>query len=316
MLGVGSSGARLDPDTESLVTRRGSQEASSYRVDSRPAHGDPSAPPLMARRALARYLELPADFPPAVKKLARRLTASAASPQERAYALQDNMRLLYDYDTSVPPGHSHDALARFLFERRAGYCEQFAGTYAAMARSVGLPARVAVGFTPGSYEVDSDRGMPVPHAHAWPEVYLDGAGWVAFEPTPGRVPTIESGGRNGGSGPGRPRPGRRPGAVGPAAGPRRPRRGRGRRAGRASRQAPVRLVVAGRVRGRSGGGPVPGGKAAGAPGPAFGAPGGPRRLAGGTRPLGRDGAAARPGGDAAGVRRPRRGHPPPEWRVP
>jgi hypothetical protein len=157
----------------------------------------------MTRAELARYLELPGDFPPAVKKLARRLTASAASPQEQAYALQDNMRLLYDYDTSVPPGHSHDALARFLFERRAGYCEQFAGAYAAMARSVGLPARVAVGFIPGSYDVGSDLWhVRSRDAHAWPEVYIEGAGWTAFEPTPGRVPTIEGdrGNRDGGSG--------------------------------------------------------------------------------------------------------------------
>jgi transglutaminase-like putative cysteine protease len=199
VLGVGSSGARLDPDTESLVTRRGSQDASSYHVDSRPAHGDPIAGAVMAPTDLARYLDLPGDFPPAVEKLARRLTASASSPQERAYALQDNMRLLYDYDTSVPPGHSHDALARFLFERRAGYCEQFAGAYAAMARSVGLPARVAVGFIPGSYEVASDLWhVRSRDAHAWPEVYLEGSGWTAFEPTPGRVPTIEGGGRDGG----------------------------------------------------------------------------------------------------------------------
>src|SRR5690606_19777157 len=74
-------------------------------------------------------------------------------------------------------------------------CEQFAGAFAAMARSIGLPARVAVGFTQGETDPAEDGLYVVrgEHAHAWPEVYLAGAGWVAFEPTPGRgMPFAES----------------------------------------------------------------------------------------------------------------------------
>ena len=67
-----------------------------------------------------------------------------------------------------------------------GYCEQFAGSYAAMARAVGLPSRVAVGFTPGSLGADGRYHVTDREAHAWPEVYVTGYGWVAFEPTPGR----------------------------------------------------------------------------------------------------------------------------------
>jgi len=68
---------------------------------------------------------------------------------------------------------------------RRGYCEQFAGTFAALARAVGLPSRVAVGFTPGVAENGTYvvRGR---NAHAWPEVWFDRLGWVSFEPTPGR----------------------------------------------------------------------------------------------------------------------------------
>ncbi len=68
---------------------------------------------------------------------------------------------------------------------RRGYCEQFAGTYAAFARSIGLPARVAVGFTPGEL-TDGVYVVRGQHAHAWPEVWFEGIGWVPFEPTPGR----------------------------------------------------------------------------------------------------------------------------------
>jgi hypothetical protein len=88
----------------------------------------------------------------------------------------------------VPPGHSTSAIEEFLFQTKRGYCEQFAGTYAAMARAIGIPARVAVGFTPGDQSVGNPtlyhvRGL---HAHAWPEVYIGDQGWVLFEPTPGR----------------------------------------------------------------------------------------------------------------------------------
>ncbi|MEZ5228053.1 MAG: transglutaminase-like domain-containing protein [Acidimicrobiales bacterium] len=80
-----------------------------------------------------------------------------------------------------------DPIEQFLAER-IGFCQQFSGTFAAMARSLGIPARVAVGFTwgdpvdgkPNTYRVTGR------HAHAWPEVYFEGFGWVAFEPTPGR----------------------------------------------------------------------------------------------------------------------------------
>jgi Transglutaminase-like superfamily len=90
----------------------------------------------------------------------------------------------------VGAGHSNEALLQFLFETRRGYCEQFSAAFAALARSVGLPARVAVGFTPGVQD-DNDptlfrvRGV---HAHAWPEVYLGEYGWVPFEPTITRGP--------------------------------------------------------------------------------------------------------------------------------
>ncbi len=99
-------------------------------------------------------------------------------------ALQDFFRNNFTYDLSVRAGHGEDAIESFLKDRR-GYCEQFAGTYAAFARSIGLPARVAVGFTPGEL-TDGVYVVRGQYAHAWPEVWFDGVGWVPFEPTPGR----------------------------------------------------------------------------------------------------------------------------------
>lgn len=134
-----------------------------------------------------RYLALPEDFSPAVVERARQVTETATNPYEQARQLQDYLRG-FEYDLEIGPGHDDNALETFLFETQRGYCEQFAGAFAAMARVLGLPSRVAVGFTQGEPDpVQPDlyrvRGE---HAHAWPEVYLSGAGWVAFEPTPGR----------------------------------------------------------------------------------------------------------------------------------
>jgi hypothetical protein len=94
----------------------------------------------------------------------------------------------FQYSTDVQSGAGEDALATFLAER-VGYCEQFAATMALMARSLGIPARVVVGFTQGRPEVDQwvVRGTD---AHAWPELWMGAAGWVRFEPTPGAPTTI------------------------------------------------------------------------------------------------------------------------------
>ena len=136
-----------------------------------------------------RYLELPDDFPGRVADLASDIVAGAETPYAQALALQDSFRDgSFTYSLAVQPGQSTSAIEAFLFETRIGYCEQFAGTYAAMARSVGLPSRVAVGFTPGQPDPLTPGRYVVrgENAHAWPEVYLAGIGWVAFEPTPGR----------------------------------------------------------------------------------------------------------------------------------
>ncbi len=141
------------------------------------------------------YLNLPLDLPERVRTEAEAVVAGLDSRYDQARALQDFFQSeRFTYSTEVPEGHGNDALVAFL-DSGAGYCEQFAGTYAAMARAVGLPARVAVGFTPGDADAEDPtfhrvRGV---HAHAWPEVYFSGIGWVPFEPTKGRgIPGAES----------------------------------------------------------------------------------------------------------------------------
>ena len=138
-----------------------------------------------------RYLGLPDDFSDRIRQQAVDIVEAdgAETPYEKALALQNFFRdpALFSYSLDVSDGHRTDRIEDFLFEVRVGYCEQFAGSYAAMARSIGLPSRVAVGFTPGEWD-ESIEAFRVTgkHAHAWPEVWIDGSGWTRFEPTPGR----------------------------------------------------------------------------------------------------------------------------------
>lgn len=135
----------------------------------------------------ARYLELPADYSPLARQTAQAQTAGITSQYGKALALQNYFRDNFTYDLDVAKGHDIRRLEDFLAVQR-GYCEQFAGTFASMARSIGLPSRVATGFTWGDVDPENPNRYIVrgTHAHAWPEVYIEGAGWLAFEPTPGR----------------------------------------------------------------------------------------------------------------------------------
>ena len=131
------------------------------------------------------YYDLPKSVPSEVRDLAQQITAGATTPYDKARALQDYFRTNFTYSTHVQRGHSNDAMLNFL-RIKEGYCEQFSGTFAAMARSVDLPTRVMVGFTPGILRADGLYHVAGRHAHAWDEVWFDGFGWVSFDPTPGR----------------------------------------------------------------------------------------------------------------------------------
>ena len=138
---------------------------------------------------------MPADIPAEVIEQAFAVTAGATTPYDKALALQNWFRNEFTYDLNVQSGHSDDAILSFLRIRR-GYCEQFAGTFGVMARAIGLPSRVAVGFTKGELKRDGLYHVYGRNAHAWPEVWFDGVGWVLFEPTPGRgAPGSEGGHR-------------------------------------------------------------------------------------------------------------------------
>ena len=131
-------------------------------------------------------VQLPANVPGQVRQLAADIVEreNAQTPFEQALAVQSELRS-WQYSVQPPQGHGGQAMLTFI-TNRIGYCEQYAGTMAVMLRSLGLPARVAVGYTPGTL-VDGDANsftVTNANAHAWVEVLFDGLGWIAFEPTP------------------------------------------------------------------------------------------------------------------------------------
>lgn len=149
-----------------------------------------------AGRVSEIFTDIPDDLPPVVRELAVEVTGSEQTKFEKAVALQDWFREEFDYSLDEVQGSGYDALEQFLGEGdngRSGYCEQFASAMAIMARVLGIPARVAIGFLNPTQTGASTYVYTARDLHAWPELYFDGAGWVRFEPTPasrsGEVPS-------------------------------------------------------------------------------------------------------------------------------
>ena len=132
------------------------------------------------------YLQLPQTLPERVKTLARSATAGATNPYDQASQIESYLRTL-TYDLKVPlVAADRDLVDAFLFDLRRGYCDYFASAFVVMARSVGLPARLAVGYASGQVVAPGVWEVSAADAHSWPEVYFEGVGWAPFEPTPAR----------------------------------------------------------------------------------------------------------------------------------
>jgi hypothetical protein len=118
--------------------------------------------------------------------LARRLTAGSPTTYDAVKAIEIHLQSSYDYDEDVQVAAV--PLRAFLFRGRAGYCEQFSGAMALMLRMLGIPARVAAGFSPGRPDGPDRYVVRDREAHSWVEVYFTGIGWVPFDPTPAVAP--------------------------------------------------------------------------------------------------------------------------------
>ena len=128
---------------------------------------------------------VPDGLSPGVAELTAEVVAGAETAGQKALAIQEFLRSsAFAYSLDAPPSIATDAISSFLLEARAGYCVHFAAGMITMARIEGIPARMAVGFAPGERLEDGTFEVTSHDAHAWPELFLDGLGWVPFEPTP------------------------------------------------------------------------------------------------------------------------------------
>ena len=134
---------------------------------------------------LDRYLQLPEDFSSEIADLAAEIVEEFDNPYDQAYAITHYLRLNIAYSQiidAVPSGE--DPIAWFLFNTQEGFCNYYATAEVLMLRSLGIPARLVVGYAEGEYDKPTNTYTVLERdSHAWPEVYFVDYGWVIFEPT-------------------------------------------------------------------------------------------------------------------------------------
>ncbi|MFE0380237.1 transglutaminaseTgpA domain-containing protein [Streptomyces inhibens] len=204
---------RFEAEGRTLVGDRGQNTRGlQYQVESlqvRPTSRQLATAPAPPADLLREYTKIPDSLPPVVRTTARQVTHGAPTAYAKAVKLQDWFALYggFSYNTDVRAGSGSGAIARFL-RQKEGFCVHFSFSMAAMARTLGIPARVAVGFTPGTKQPDGTTSVSLKDAHAWPELYFQGIGWTRFEPTPtrGSIPDYAYPDTSGPADPGRPTP--------------------------------------------------------------------------------------------------------------
>ena len=165
------------------------QEASSFLA----VQGDLTVPPFNDRnrdavlRQLFGFDDDLAAYEPLYRQ-ARAVVGRPRNPYGAVIALEAWFRTGdFTYDETPPVVNGAPPLVSFVTTTKRGYCQHFAGAMALMLRYLGIPARVAAGFTTGLYEADSEEWtVSDTNAHTWVEVWFDGYGWLPFDPTPGR----------------------------------------------------------------------------------------------------------------------------------
>lgn len=145
--------------------------------------------------SLEPYVQLPDDLPQSIAETAQQVAGGEPDEYAQALALQAYFQDgSFRYSEEAPVAEDYDGngmavVAEFL-KKKAGYCVHFSSAMAVMARSLGIPSRIVVGYAPGQVVSNDDAGRRVYQVttddlHAWPQLYFSDVGWVSFEPTPG-----------------------------------------------------------------------------------------------------------------------------------
>ena len=181
--GTATLDGELDAGAEYHVT--------SVRVQPTPAQlAAATFPPDAQDNPATSLASVPTDVAAGIRAIAERWTEGATNDYQRVLAIQDHLsdESEFTYDTSVPPRDDSYTLLEFLTTTKRGFCQQFASAMAVMLRTMGFPSRVAIGYTPGQQDPDTDAyHVTTNQLHSWVEVLFPTYGWLAFEPTPGRT---------------------------------------------------------------------------------------------------------------------------------
>lgn len=135
---------------------------------------------------IQRYLNLPDDFPQSVTNLAGELVNDEETVYDKVRVITSYLRNEITYENEIPKApEGENVIEWFLFTHKAGFCNYYATSEVLMLRSVGIPARMVVGFAEGEVDEEKDNlyHVRMNDYHAWPEVYFPEIGWVPFEPT-------------------------------------------------------------------------------------------------------------------------------------
>ncbi len=186
--------ARYDPASEAVVLPGLTSQGLTYDVTSRLVVPTPLSLDAVTNMGGPNVdTRLPSDLSPVIGQLARQWSADAATPYRKVLAIQGVLRS-WTYDLRVAAPKTANDLVYFLTTGKRGYCQQFAGAMAVLLRALGYSARVAVGFLPGTYDVNTRAwDVSTNDYHAWVQVLFPGYGWLSFDPTPTKFrsnPTI------------------------------------------------------------------------------------------------------------------------------
>jgi transglutaminase-like putative cysteine protease len=130
------------------------------------------------------YLQLPNNITARTIQLAKQITDGLDNPYDKAIAVTNYLRTNIQYSQTIPdPPANQEIIDWFLFDLRQGFCNYYATAEVILLRAVGIPARWSVGYAEGQAQQDGSFIVRQRDAHAWPEVYFPGYGWVEFEPT-------------------------------------------------------------------------------------------------------------------------------------
>jgi len=133
-----------------------------------------------------KYLQLPETITDRTYKLANEITKNLESDYLKAKAIEEYLNSSFSYTLNPPETpHNKDFVEYFLFELKKGYCTYFASSMTVLTRCVGIPSRYIEGFRAAEKREEGRYDVYSSNAHAWVEVYIEGYGWMTFEPTPG-----------------------------------------------------------------------------------------------------------------------------------